>query len=382
MDSKYDKHIKVVLAVFYIVLGAACVYVLFKYLLGWFAPFILAYLFATLIDPLVCFFVKKFRFKRPFATIFSILLAFTALSALLTLLVNRSIYELGSLSQSLPLYLDRLEEVIVNLINQCASFLCAFGINITPDLSLAELVMEAGQHLQSLIPTLSSGAWSLATRITSALPQFFIFLVAFLVSTYFFSSDKEKIGAFILAQFSPKQQQMIRDLRAHLFSTLFCYLRALLILLFITFVELLIGLSIIGVDYVVIVSFVIALVDALPILGTGTILIPWALVSLLMGDYLFGISLIIVYVIILLVRQVLEPKVIGQSIGLYPLLTLMAIYIGYRTIGLLGMFLGPILVIMLKFIQDSGYFHLFTVPDVCKSPPKEKKRRFTLRKKT
>ncbi len=144
----------------------------------------------------------------------------------------------------------------------------------------------------------------------------------------------------------------ISNIKSDLTGALGGYVRAQLILMSITFCELFIGLSVLNVKYSFILAIIIAIVDAIPVFGTGTVLLPWALISLLSGSYKMALGLLIIYAICLTVRQLLEPKIISSQIGLHPLFTLFAMYVGFRLIGLIGMILGPVAAIIIKNLLD------------------------------
>ena len=136
-------------------------------------------------------------------------------------------------------------------------------------------------------------------------------------------------------------------------------IRAQLTLTAITFCELFIGFSILRVNYAFLFALLTAVFDALPILGVGGILLPWALYSLLSGNYLYAVGLLVIYGVIFIVRQFLEPRIIGTQIGLPPIVTLMSIYVGLRIFGVFGALLFPIIVITLKYSQEKGYLRIW-----------------------
>ena len=142
--------------------------------------------------------------------------------------------------------------------------------------------------------------------------------------------------------------------RAHFFKTMVSYVRAMAILLCLTFVELAIGFAILGLDYALVLAFFISLIDALPILGTGTVLIPWALVSLITGDFFIAIGLAVIYGVVAIVRNLIEPKIIGQQIGLHPLITLASVYVGLKIFGFFGIFM-PVFLVFAKQLYAWGY---------------------------
>ncbi|MEF9895545.1 MAG: AI-2E family transporter, partial [Clostridia bacterium] len=133
-----------------------------------------------------------------------------------------------------------------------------------------------------------------------------------------------------------------------LFGALFGYVRALLLLMLLTFVELAIGFSLVGIDYAILFALIISMLDALPVLGTGTFVVPWAAYNLLIGDLHTGIGLLLVFAVVWTVRQLLEPHVVGDQIGIHPLLTLFAMYLGMRFMGVFGMILGPVTLIVVR----------------------------------
>lgn len=133
-----------------------------------------------------------------------------------------------------------------------------------------------------------------------------------------------------------------------LFLALFGYLRALFILMFITFLELYIGFSILRVSFALSLAFLTSIIDALPVFGTGTVLLPWAGYHFLIGKNNFGLSLIVLYLVVFIVRQIIEPKIIGKHLGVHPLLTLFGMFVGMKALGVAGLILGPVTLVVIK----------------------------------
>lgn len=186
-----------------------------------------------------------------------------------------------------------------------------------------------------------------------SLPQAVIFILVTILATYFMSSDKHRIAQFLDSQIPSEWLKNTRNVINNLFTALFGWLKAQLILMTITFSEVLVGFLIIGIENALLLALIIALVDALPILGTGSILLPWAVIDLLSGNTRQGLSLALLWLIIIFVRQLIEPKVVGQQIGIHPLFTLFGMYLGLKFMGVLGMFLGPITIVIIKYILES-----------------------------
>lgn len=135
--------------------------------------------------------------------------------------------------------------------------------------------------------------------------------------------------------------------------------RSYLLIMSITFIELSIGLSVIGIPNAVLIAFMIAIFDILPVLGTGGIMIPWTIITFIQGNYQVSIGILVVYVIVTIVRNILEPKIVGGQLGLHPVVALMSMFIGANLIGVIGLFGFPITLSLLKHLSDTGTIKLF-----------------------
>lgn len=207
----------------------------------------------------------------------------------------------------------------------------------------------------TLIAALQEGAAAFGGRLTSfltsfcsALPGNVLSFIVFVAAFYYLTSDREGVAESVLGFLPEATASKLKSAVSRMSGALFAYLRAYLLLMSITFLELLIGLSLIRAPYVFVLSLIIAIVDALPILGAGTVLGPWAAVSFLKGNTAFGTGLIILLGAMYLIRQILEPKLIGRFIGVHPLFALAAVYAGYRLGGVFGMMISPVVLYILK----------------------------------
>jgi len=180
-----------------------------------------------------------------------------------------------------------------------------------------------------------------------------------ILASIFISLDYTAITTFLKKQLPGKAATFLGDAKSHLGKTVLGYLRAYLILWILTFTELSIGLSILKVKSAVGLAAIIALADILPVVGTGGILLPWSVFSLITGNYFVGFGLIVLYLIILVVRNFAEPKIVGDQLGLNPLITLVAIYLGYLWMGVVGMILLPITATILIGLHKTGKIKLW-----------------------
>ena len=199
---------------------------------------------------------------------------------------------------------------------------------------------------------LSDWVLSLAGRILMCVPDILLFALTMLLSAYLFSSERGKLQGFLTqhipAQWRARGQKILKKLRGALSAYLKTQLRLSLVILGLTAV----GLLVLGRKNALPLALVIAVVDALPVFGAGTILIPWGVISFLRGSTVLGIGLLVLYALCSVSRAFLEPRFLGKQIGLNPLLTLIALYAGYRLFGILGMILLPFAVILLKQLYE------------------------------
>jgi sporulation integral membrane protein YtvI len=214
------------------------------------------------------------------------------------------------------------------------------------DSVIANVITSTVSSLTSWIPGALLG-------IIGKLPSLMIFLLITVISCFYFSSDIDRINQKTVSLLPMKIQKKVPDIKKRLFKRISGYVRAYFILLLLTFGELLVGFSVLRVPYPLILAVVISILDILPLLGVGTVLIPWALIEILFAkDYYTGIGLFIIYVIITVVRQITEPKIVAGSLGLPPLLTLIAMYAGLKLFGFFGIIIGPFLVLIVKSINE------------------------------
>lgn len=349
-----NKHLRFFVYILYSALALFLVWLIFKYALGLLAPFLIAFVFSRLIEKPVELCVKKLKFPRPLASALFTVLFYSVIGTLLYFGISKLLNMLVSLFDVLRgldvnMLVEKLNGTFINVLSRLPLQVQDF-IYSNAEGWLSEIVSA----LKNLIGPVASYATSFATSLPSAL----IFVVAAIVSTYFLSSDYHNIKHIVAEKVPMKWRLRFRQTKEQISVTLVSYLRALLVLLSITFVELSLGLAILGVKNAVILGAVIAIIDALPILGTGWILMPWAVISLFSRNYFLAIGLAVLYGVIVVVRNMIEPKIVGKHIGLHPLVTLFSMYIGLKLFGIIGMFM-PIPVALVKQFYEWGYFDFF-----------------------
>ena len=224
--------------------------------------------------------------------------------------------------------------------------------------------IESEMNISAIVTPLS-GVISTASKI----PGILIAIIVFFIATFFITVDYDRIVLFLKRQLPEGRRDALSKTKALALSTLGKMAKAYFLIICITFTEILIGLSaldLFGVfsgRYKVVISMCIAIVDIFPILGSGTILIPWGIISLLTGNYGLGIGLLVMYIIITVLRQYIEPKLVAGQLGLPPAATLIAMYLGLKIFGVLGIFLLPLTLTILKVLNDDGVIHLWKPSD-------------------
>ena len=328
--------------------AAAGIFLLLRFALPLLAPFLAAWGIALLLHPLAEKMSHHTHIPRRLCAILLLTLTLLLLALLLTLGANRLIYELqrllgwlsGDGGEKLAALAGRLRTWGASL-RQSFPFLdflhgsdAAHGIWENVDQIAADLIADTVSSLSAKIP-------AAIAAILRALPGILLFLGVWIIAAYSFCLDLRAIHAALSVLLPRAWQGKMPGFRRRAALTALRWLRAYLLLLGLTFCELLIGFLLLGVDYAFLLALLIALLDFLPVFGVGTALIPWAAVMLLSGNYTLGAGLLIVYGVIAIVRQIAEPRIVGGSIGLHPLLTLAAMYIGFKCFGLPGMLLAP-----------------------------------------
>ncbi|NMA69916.1 MAG: sporulation integral membrane protein YtvI [Desulfitobacterium sp.] len=314
------------------------------YTLPYFAPFIVAFLLALLIDPFNLWLMRITKFKRPVASTISFGVFLGGFGLLAYFLIVKIITEAYELIKYIQRNIPNIQAWFTNLYNQANDF-----ILLLPP----ELGWQINQSITSFVNQLSSinllSQWGAQTiYITAAIPNFFFNLLIFLIALYLINLSlpqiNERFFSFFKEDSKPKVIAVLNDLR----NATIGFLKAQVILSTITYILCLVGLLILGVKYALVIALLIVIVDILPILGTGSVLVPWGLFSFTRGEFFLGFGLIILFLVITVLRKIIEPKVLGERIGLGPLATLISIWVGFKVLGVLGIFLAPLLIIFYK----------------------------------
>lgn len=349
-----DKKQDTVINVFYYGIIAAAIllglWLFIRYLLPALYPFLVAYFVALLLNPLMLFLEKRVKLPRKLGAFLLVTLTVAAVFMLLFLITHRAVEEIGRLADMLSAINAEDLEPVKNKINGFLLHLPT--IDGTADLERFWQATEerATAVLSQSIPNLKSGVGMLTGLFTGLFDVLISFFVT-VIASYYMTVDRAKIAGLVYKPFSKSAESKIKKLKDSVFSTAGKYLKAYGLIMLITFTELFAAFTILRIEYALLLAAIISLVDVLPVLGTGTVLIPWALICyFVQGDVYTGTGLLISYVLITVIRQVAEPKIVGSYIGIHPLAALLAMFTGLKLFGLLGMLLLPVAVLGAKNI--------------------------------
>ena len=324
------------------------IYIGFKFAV-FYMPFLIAFILSLLLEPLIRFLMKKLKFKRKTASIFVFIFALSILVGFIIWGVTTLVGESVNLLNGLNDYIKKMGDFFQNF----TSSINLEKINLSNEIidfansSLSSFLAEAGEYIKNFITNV--------LNFITSIPTIMIYIVITFLALYFICTDKiymlDQLEHHFPETWVKKMTKHIREIAKSLGS----YLKAQATLVLVSFIISLIGLFIfkfagLNVEYPLTIAIAIGFVDALPIFGSGTVMAPWAIITALNGDFKLGICILVLWIIMSITRQILEPKIVSGKIGIHPIFTLIAMYTGFRFIGVLGMLIGPIILIILKNI--------------------------------
>ena len=319
-----------------------------------FMPFVSGWIIALLAGPLVRFFEEKIKLKRKIGGAF-VIIAVIALVVFLIYFVGSQLgRQLVGLIGALPDMWEGMESDLNDIADRISVFLDKLPFDI--DTNISSSTAQIGNYIGDFIARMSSPTIAAAGNFAKLLPGFFIGLIMALLSSYFFVAERMQINEWFRKHMPAAIQLRYNMMRNSLVHSVGGYLKAQLKIEVWMYVLLVIGLGILKVDYYALIAFVIAFLDFIPFLGTGTVLIPWAIIRILTSDYRMTVGLLIIWGVGQLARQLIQPKIVGDSIGVPPLPTLFLLYIGYKFGGVVGMIIAVPIGLLVYTMYQEGVF--------------------------
>lgn len=356
----------------------AIFYLFFKYALGTIFPIICALVVATILQNPVNFICKKTPLKRGIVSTLLVLLSFLLIVFALGLVVVWLSSEFKGFFRYIMIQLEDIPALIDDIKGYLANILALLpekvevpAINFVNEkldalVNTPEMVLpESSEFDFSFLSTPLLGIWNTAKQIPTTL----VSIVVSVVACCFMTSDFKSVKNLTLGFFREETREKVVRAKRLLIPSLGKMIKAYLIIITITFCELGIGLSILSFlriysgNYIFVIAALTAAIDIVPVLGTGTVLIPWALYNLISGNYSLAVGLLVIYACITVIRQIIEPKLVAAQLGIPAYLTIVSMFIGSQIFGVIGIFILPITIVMIKLLNDEGIINIFHKTD-------------------
>jgi sporulation integral membrane protein YtvI len=353
-----DDKKKFILNVAFVVTVYAVLYFVFVYVIHWVMPFLIGFLIALALRPITKFLKRFINSKGKGVAIFVVAAFYATVALILWLLITFLITQMTELVNVLPhLYFNRVEPLLLEF----NDWIVANTKTISPEAAntISQIITNGISYISDIIKNTSITAVQIVTRLISNFPLYLISVIFTIVLSVFISVEYDHLTAFIKRQLPDKFNSTFEEARKFITGTLWKMIKSYIIIMFITFLELMTGLSLLKVNFALPIAAIVAVLDIMPVVGTGGILIPWAIVELILKNYTLGFGLLLLYLTVTVVRNVIEPRIIGHQIGLHPIITITVMYAGLRLFGFFGLLVAPIVAILVKYLNDTGKIHLF-----------------------
>lgn len=323
-------------------------------LLKFFMPFVIGWVIAMIANPLVRFLESRVRIVRKHSSMMIVVVVLAAIIGLGYFLISRLFWQAFELAKDLPELYERASADFREIFLRFDDIFRMLPANVQQ--AWQDFAGSVGQTLSFLVQKIASPTVEVAGSVAKGIPNALVNVVVTILSSYFFIAERDKIIEFwrrYLPQGGGKYYHYMKDDAKKLIGG---YFLAQFKIMFVVAAILVAGFLILGIDYAFLLAILVSLLDFLPLFGTGTVLIPWAIVKLLSADYALAVGLALLYVLTQVVRQVIQPKIVGDTMGLPPLMTLIFLYLGFKLHGISGMILAVPLGILVLNLYKYGAF--------------------------
>lgn len=351
---KIEKQKSFIIRCLFVFIVAVMIYVSIKYLLPMLMPFVIGLIIAIAFQRAINFIENKTKLNRTLISVLILLVFYSFVCVILSIIGAKAVKMIGNLFYHLPqLYKDTLLPAMQTLTDSLTDQFPRLQFY------LSDFLSNIDQTIFSFLSSISTRVVSMAAGIAGSLPNLLINFIFMIVCSFFFTIDYNKITDFLMKQFHDRQKDTVIYLKNNIFSSLGKFIQGYAAIILITFSELSVGFWIVGVPSPMVWALIVAIIDIMPILGTGLVLLPWAFAAFVMGHTVTGIKVMALYLVITVVRQIIEPRIIGQQIGLHPIVTLVLMFVGAQLMGVGGLFLLPITAAILVKLNNDGSIHIF-----------------------
>lgn len=327
-------------------------------------PFILGYLFALLVKPPVEWLSKRLKLPRQISAVLVMILSLGVVGSIIGFGVIKIVEEVRNLYMQLPAIVTNAQTNFQRWGDKWNIVYSAMPENVQN--ILTNMYDDFMTAVYAFINNKSSPIVSYAGNVAKSLPNIFISVIVFILSSFFILSspranaqkgaNTDAVSLFLSKHISEVHKEKIEKVKDSIKRYLGGYIKAQLTIMSIAFVILFTGLSILKIEYALLIAVAIAVFDALPFFGSGAVLWPWAIISMLSADYKCAVGLVIIYFSVIFTRQMIEPKIVSDRIGTPPLATLAAMYAGYKIFSIGGMIFGPVVMMLCISLYNAGLF--------------------------
>lgn len=320
-------------------------------------PFVIGWIISAIASPMVNWLEKRFNIVKKLGSALIVILVIGLIVTGIYFAVSRIVIEVGDLVKNIPEMYAQLESGLRQIGGTLSGLFEKLPMGIQNGWN--SFMANLDESMTGIIAKISDPAMAAAGNFVKRLPFYLISVIVAILSAYFFTIQREDVLKWmkkIAPESVEKRMTLVMD---NLRYALGGYFKAQFKIMGVVFLILVVGFAVLGIRYFVLVAFLISFLDFLPFFGTGTAMIPWGIYKFLMGDYKTAIILVVLYAITQIIRQLLQPKLVGDSVGMNPLVTLLLLYVGYRLGSVFGMILSvPIGMVLINMLQAGAFDYI------------------------
>lgn len=320
-------------------------------------PFVIGWIISAIASPMVNWLEKRFNIVKKLGSALIVILVIGLIVTGIYFAVSRIVIEVGDLVKNVPEMYAQLESGLRQIGGTLSGLFEKLPMGIQNGWN--SFMANLDESMTGIIAKISDPAMAAAGNFAKRLPFYLISVIVAILSAYFFTIQREDVLKWmkkIAPESVEKRMTLVMD---NLRYALGGYFKAQFKIMGVVFLILVVGFAVLGIRYFVLVAFLISFLDFLPFFGTGTAMIPWGIYKFLMGDYKTAIILVVLYAITQIIRQLLQPKLVGDSVGMNPLVTLLLLYVGYRLGSVFGMILSvPIGMVLINMLQAGAFDYI------------------------
>ncbi len=348
---------KVAVSLMFSLLATAAFIVIGVKAIGFFMPFVIGWCIACVAAPVVNWLEKRFKIVKKLGSALIVILVIGLIVLIIYLEVSRLAAEIGDLFRNIPDMYDQLERELRQIGNSMSGLFVKLPEAVRT--AFQTMMENLDQYMGELISGISEPTVTAASNLAKRLPSYLVSVLVAVISAYFFTVEREEVLNWAKKAAPDAITERMTLVMDNLRYAVGGYFKAQFKIMAIVFLILLGGLALLKIRYFALIAFLIAFLDFLPFFGTGTAMLPWAVYKFLMGDFKTAFFLVVIYAVTQISRQVLQPKLVADSMGMNPMVTLVLLYVGYRVSSVLGLILAvPIGMVVINMYQAGAFDYI------------------------